>query len=188
MTATLVHEPVAARFTFTAISAAFEALGQAVALVDDDLRFVDVSPSLRGIFGTPDVAGRLITDFLFAPDLVDALRAGRPRISRCELMTSAPRRTILVKSGRVSDGAGATGHNYVVAIEIDAASQDAAGTAAEAHEILRALEANRWRRTAAARSLGISRATVATHLQRAYKRLGLASRAELATWITAHDR
>lgn len=36
--------------------------------------------------------------------------------------------------------------------------------------------------------LGISRATVATHLQRAYKRLGLASRAELATWIVSHDR
>jgi DNA-binding NarL/FixJ family response regulator len=36
--------------------------------------------------------------------------------------------------------------------------------------------------------LGISRATVATHLQRAYKRLGLASRAELATWIASHER
>jgi DNA-binding CsgD family transcriptional regulator len=35
--------------------------------------------------------------------------------------------------------------------------------------------------------LGISRATVATHLQRAYERLGLGSRAELASWVTGHD-
>lgn len=35
--------------------------------------------------------------------------------------------------------------------------------------------------------LGISRATVATHLQRAYERLGLGSRAELASWITGRD-
>lgn len=160
MTATLVHEPVAARSTFTAISAAFEALGEAVALVDDDLRLVDVSPSLRGIFGTPDVAGRLITDFVFAADLSEALRSGRPRVTRCELMTSNPPRVILVKSGRIADGAGASRMNYVVAIDIDSASHDSAGTAAEAQEILRALEANRWRRTAAARSLGISRATL----------------------------
>lgn len=35
--------------------------------------------------------------------------------------------------------------------------------------------------------LGITRATVATHLQRAYERLGLASRAELASYVTGHD-
>lgn len=35
--------------------------------------------------------------------------------------------------------------------------------------------------------LGISRATVSTHLQRAYKRLGLASRAELARLVADHD-
>jgi DNA-binding CsgD family transcriptional regulator len=35
--------------------------------------------------------------------------------------------------------------------------------------------------------LGISRATVATHLQRAYKRLGLSSRAELATLIASRE-
>jgi transcriptional regulator of acetoin/glycerol metabolism len=156
----LAHEPVAGRSTFTAISAAFEALGQAVALVDDELRLVDVSPSFRGIFGTPDVTGRLITEFLHGAELEEALRSGRPGMTRCELMTSAPSRTILVKSGRIADGAGPAGHNYVIAIDIDSASHDAAGTAAEAQEILRALEANRWRRTAAARSLGISRATL----------------------------
>lgn len=35
--------------------------------------------------------------------------------------------------------------------------------------------------------LGISRATVSTHLQRAYKRLGVGSRAELVAYITAHE-
>jgi DNA-binding CsgD family transcriptional regulator len=35
--------------------------------------------------------------------------------------------------------------------------------------------------------LGISRATVATHLQRTYERLGLGSRAELASYVTGHD-
>ena len=35
--------------------------------------------------------------------------------------------------------------------------------------------------------LGIARTTVATHLQRAYTRLGLSSRAELASYITAHE-
>jgi len=55
-------------------------------------------------------------------------------------------------SGRVAGGI------YIVAIEVDA--QHSADTSAEAQEIFRALETHRWRRTAAARSLGISRATL----------------------------
>ena len=35
--------------------------------------------------------------------------------------------------------------------------------------------------------LGISRATVSTHLQRAYKRIGASSRAELVAYITEND-
>jgi DNA-binding CsgD family transcriptional regulator len=35
--------------------------------------------------------------------------------------------------------------------------------------------------------LGISRATVATHLQRAYERLGFGSRAELASWVSSRE-
>ena len=35
--------------------------------------------------------------------------------------------------------------------------------------------------------LGISRATVATHLQRVYERLGLGSRAELASYVAVRD-
>jgi DNA-binding CsgD family transcriptional regulator len=35
--------------------------------------------------------------------------------------------------------------------------------------------------------LGISRTTVATHLQRVFVRLGLSSRAELASYVTAHE-
>ncbi|HUP50756.1 MAG TPA: helix-turn-helix domain-containing protein [Thermoanaerobaculia bacterium] len=150
MPATVAHTP------WMAGSAMFESLGKVVALLDEDLVVVAASPGLRGLLGTPELEGRRITDFLESPAVLDCLRSGR----RCEGdVRTRDSRLLSACGGVLVDASFAPGARYILSIELDDGLS--AGTPSEEGErILRALEAHRWRRSAAARALGISRATL----------------------------
>lgn len=142
--------------SFVAISSIFESLGNGVALLDSDLRIMEGSPAIRGIVGMPDIEGRAFADLFEAPEMIECLRSGR----RCE-------GDIRVRGGAVVRGRGAVltdrafapAARYVISIDVDDGLS--AGTrTGDAERIIRALDAHRWRRSAAARALGISRATL----------------------------
>lgn len=148
MPATVGHE------SFLAIAAAFESLGKVVALLDDDFRIVDASPALRGLFSTPEPDGRPLSDFLDTPD-VKSLFEGR----RCEgEVKTRDGRTLLTCGGVLADRSFFPEARYVIAFDL--AESASMSPSEEAERIIRALESNRWRRSAAARSLGMSRATL----------------------------
>ena len=113
------------------------------------------SAELRGLLSTPEPEGRLITDFIESKDLLDCLRAGR----RCEAEARTVQGRLLSACGGIfSDGSFGPAARYLVCFELE--DQTAGNSSEEAQRIIRALETNRWRRSAAARALGISRATL----------------------------
>ncbi|HUP46847.1 MAG TPA: helix-turn-helix domain-containing protein [Thermoanaerobaculia bacterium] len=139
---------------FTAVCAAFESLGKVVVLLDEEMRIVQASPALRGLLSTPDPEGRYVSEFIDAPEFLDCLRSGR----RCDGSVSRIDGRFLTACGGVLiDGSFAPAARYLVSFELD---DGAATVSEEAQLVIRALEANRWRRSAAAKSLGISRATL----------------------------
>lgn len=140
------------------ISAAFEALGRAVVFLDGDLQIVEASPSGRGIFAMPDLGGQPLLDLLEGENLADAIRRGDASPATCDLVRS-PGRFVVVRSGKLSDGLFSPSIRYILEFDLSATA-GRADDAGEAQRIRRALEAHRWRRTAAARALGISRATL----------------------------
>ena len=146
------------RGVFTPVSATFESLGMAVALLDRDLRIVDASPASRGLLGAPDLAGRSISEFVDVQPIADRLASGH-RISALCRVTSGSPASVNVIAAPLPEGAFANGVRYVIALELLEPSSRYAAVE-EAEKIRRALEDHRWRRTAAARALGISRATL----------------------------
>lgn len=149
MPASVGHE------AFTAVAAAFESLGKVVALLDLEFRIVDASPALRGLFSTPEPEGRFLSDFIEAPEIVKSLFEGR----RCEgEVRTRDGRTLLTCGGSLGDASISPGARYIIAFDLG--ESVAMSPSEEAERIIRALEANRWRRSAAARALGMSRATL----------------------------
>ena len=150
------------------VNAAFEALGRAVVFLDADFRVFEASPAARGLFAAPVVTGQPLTTFVDAGEHLNAIREGDASAVSCSLLRS-PKDSIIIRSGKLTDGPFPAGVRYVVEIELNgtAASEDSAG---EEQRIRKALEAHRWRRTAAARALGISRATLWRRM-RAHKML-----------------
>ena len=142
--------PALANDSFLAVSSTLESLGKVVAFLDDEFRVLDASPALYGLLGTPELEGRLLGDLLDAEALIDAMRAGR----RCERQCATRSGQMLrVTGARLADRLFETDARYVICVDVET-------EAGEAERIVRALEANRWRRSAAARALGISRATL----------------------------
>ena len=142
--------PAIANDTFLIVRSSFEALGKAVAFLDNDLRIVDASPALCTLLNTPAPEGRLLADLMDAQPLLDAMRAGRRGDRQC----STPRGQMLhVTGAKLAERMFDSDARYLICIDVET-------EAGEPERILRALEANRWRRSAAARALGISRATL----------------------------
>jgi len=148
------------RTPFNALSAAFESLGLAVVLLDRDLRIVEASPASRGLLGTPDLAGRGIAEFVELNGISDRLATGGRASAMCRLHVNGNSPSLNVSAAPLPDGGGFEEPvRYVMALELlDTSARQVA--VEEAERIRRALEDHRWRRTAAARARGISRATL----------------------------
>ncbi len=147
------------RTPFNAMSAAFESLGLAVVLLDRELRIVEASPASRGLLGTPDLAGHNIKEFVEMNGISERLSSGGRASGVCRLQSNGTKPSLNVNAAPLPDGGFEEPVRYVMAIELrDTTSRQVA--VEEAERIRRALEDHRWRRTAAARALGISRATL----------------------------
>ena len=142
--------PALANDSFLAVSSTLESLGKMVAFLNDELRVVEASPALYGLFGTPELEGRLLGDLLDAELLIGDMKAGRRADRQCATRSG---QMLHVTGARLTDRLFETDARYVVCVDVETESGDA-------ERIARALEANRWRRSAAARALGISRATL----------------------------
>jgi transcriptional regulator of acetoin/glycerol metabolism len=149
--------PTTVSDAFLAVSATLESLGKVVALLDEGFRIVDASPALRGLLGTPEVEGRALGDFVDATSLIDCMRAGRRCDRQCQTRSG---RMLRVTGAVLPDGSFVPEARYVISIDLEDGLADTDSASGEAEKILRALETNRWRRSAAARALGISRATL----------------------------
>ncbi len=147
------------RTSFNAMSAALESLGLAVVLVDRDLRIIEASPASRGLLGTPDLAGHNIAEFVELNGITERLAAGNRAAAMCRLQANGSRPSLNVSAAPLPEGAFEEPVRFIFAMELrDTSSRYVA--VEEAERIRRALEDHRWRRTAAARALGISRATL----------------------------
>lgn len=146
------------RGVFNPVSAAFESLGMAVALLDSDMKIVDASPASRGLLGAPDLAGRSICEFVDVQPIADRLASGHRISALCRVNAGSPT-SVNVMAAPLPEGAFDNGVRYLIALELLEPSSRYAAVE-EAERIRRALEDHRWRRTAAARALGISRATL----------------------------
>ena len=142
---------------FSAVSATFESLGHAVALLDDNLHIVEASPAFRGLVGTADVDQHNMADFINMTPIADKLRAGERCGGHCEVVNSAA--AVDLTAARLPDGVFEAPVRYAVAVQLRENGANS-GNADDFERIRHALEEHRWRRSAAARSLGISRATL----------------------------
>ena len=150
-----------------AVWAAFESLGKVVAVLDDSLRIVDASPGFRGLLARPDVEGVALADVVKIDDVAESLRAGKRCSYRADVIFGRNSGSVYVTAAPVVDKALGAEARYLVTFDINGNFSN--NEASEALRIRRALEENRWRRTAAARALGISRAT----LWRRMRQLGM---------------
>lgn len=156
---TLALDPEVTRLTFTAVSAAFESLGKIVAFLDENMNVVDACPAFRGVAGSPDIEGRPISHFVDIAPLTDCIRAGKRCEARCELLFGSIG-SAMVSAAPLPEGAFEPHTRYVLSFQLPDEDFGSDLTPEEADRIRRALEENRWRRTATARALGISRATL----------------------------
>lgn len=141
------------------MSAALESLGLAVVLLDREFKIIEASPASRGILGTPDLAGHGINEFVDVSCIAQRLSAGSRASGLCRLQSNGSKPSLNVSGAPLPDGAFEEPVRYILAMELrDTGSRYVA--VEEAERIRRALEDHRWRRTAAARALGISRATL----------------------------
>ncbi|HEX9160255.1 MAG TPA: helix-turn-helix domain-containing protein [Thermoanaerobaculia bacterium] len=142
---------------FSAVSATFESLGHAVALLDDDLQIVEASPAFRGLVGTADVDQHHMSDFIDLTPIADKLRAGERCGGHCEVVSSAA--AVDITAARLPEGVFEAPVRYALTVQLrENGSRN--GDSDDFERIRHALEEHRWRRSAAARSLGISRATL----------------------------
>jgi transcriptional regulator of acetoin/glycerol metabolism len=141
-----------------AVWAAFESLGKVVAVLDESLRVIDASPGFRGLLARPDVEGLRLQDVVGVSDLEQPLRAGKRCTCRADVMFGRNRSSVYVSAAPLVDKALGNEARYLLTFDINGSGSHE--DAPEAQRIRRALEENRWRRTAAARTLGISRATL----------------------------
>ena len=134
------------RAALDAASALFASLGETLICVDADRRISYAPESLRDVMGRPaiDVVGAE-TDAL--------LRLGEHAQVRTQLRNAKVQPVILTLAP-VTERRSFGEIAYVITLRPEEASST------EAERIRAALEAHRWRRDAAARSLGISRATL----------------------------
>lgn len=147
------------RHVFATVSAAFESLGQVVAFLDSSYQVLFASPALRGLIGATEIEGRPISDFIEFEAASESLKKGE----RCELLCDVkarPGHAVQVCAAAFSDATFDARAAYVLCMELFDGESGSESASAEAEKIIRALEANRWRRSAAARALGISRATL----------------------------
>ena len=141
---------------FLTVSAVFESLGNGVALLDSEMRIIGASPAIRGLLGTPEVEGQSIGSFFDAPQLVESLKTGERYEGDLRVRDGA---TVRARAAILSDRAFAPAARYVISIAVDDGLSSGSPNG-DKERIIRALDANRWRRSAAARALGISRATL----------------------------
>ena len=134
------------RMALSAASALFSSLGETLICVDADYRISYAPETLRDLVGRPAAE-------VFGPETDSLLRRGefaqlhtqiRNASAQTVLLTLAP----FTERQRFGDVA------YVITLKADEKTSN------EAEKIRLALETHRWRRDAAARSLGISRATL----------------------------
>jgi len=134
------------RAALNAASALFSSLGETLICVDADRRISYAPDSLREFIGRP------VAD-LFGSETDALLRLGEFAQLRTQLRTVTAQSVVLTlapftERQRFADVA------YVIVLKADEKTSN------EAEKIRLALETHRWRRDAAARSLGISRATL----------------------------
>ena len=136
------------RAVLDAASALFDSLGEVLLCVDGDFRIQFAPDDIRDIVGAPVAA-------VLGHEVEALLRQGRKAETRALLRTPRATRGVtatLAPFVTRRDGGDAT--KYVIVLR----SLEEPDTARS--RIVAALEANRWRRDAAARALGISRATL----------------------------
>ena len=134
------------RTTLDAASAFFSSLGETLICIDADRRISYAPDSLREMVGKPALD-------VFGAETDALLRLGEHAQLHAQLRTATPQPVLLTLAPfterRVFGDVA-----YVVSLR----TVEAGG--GEAERIRGALEAHRWRRDAAARALGISRATL----------------------------
>lgn len=134
------------RSALNAASALFSSLGETLICVDADRRISYAPETLR------DVIGRSALD-VFGPETDGLLRLGEFAQVRTQLRTAAAQ-PVLVTLAPFTERRAFGEIAYVISLKADETGSS------EAERIRAALETHRWRRDAAARSLGISRATL----------------------------
>ena len=135
------------RAVLDAASALFDSIGEVLLCVDGEFRIQYAADDLRDIIGAPVAA-------VLGHEVELLLRQGRRAETRA-----------LLRTPRATRGVTATLAPYVSRKEGDTTKYVIVLRALEEPDsarsrIVAALEANRWRRDAAARALGISRATL----------------------------
>jgi transcriptional regulator of acetoin/glycerol metabolism len=136
------------RTVLDAASALFDSIGEVLLCVDGDMRIVYAPDDLRDLAGFP-LAAALGAE-------VDALlRLGHRAETRAVMHTARGDRGVFVRlAPHVAHRDQLTDVKYVLVLHpLDEPDN-------ERSRIIAALESSRWRRDAAARSLGISRATL----------------------------
>jgi transcriptional regulator of acetoin/glycerol metabolism len=136
------------RAVLDAASALFDSLGEVLLCVDGDFRIQFAPDDIRDITGAPVSA-------VLGHEVEALLRQGRKAETRALLRTPRGTRGVtatLAPFVARRDGGDTT--KYVIVLR-SLEEPDSARS-----RIVAALEANRWRRAAAARALGISRATL----------------------------
>jgi transcriptional regulator of acetoin/glycerol metabolism len=144
------------RTSLDAASAIFDSLGELLICVDGDFRVNYAPDDLRDLHGAPVAA-------VLGPEVEALLRQGRRSETRALLRTSRATRGVFATLAPYVPRRDGDLTKYVIVLK----SLDEPDSARA--RIVAALESNRWRRDAAARSLGISRAT----LWRKMRELGL---------------
>ena len=145
------------RTTFDAANSIFDSIGEVLLCVDGEFRVVYAPPEMRDTIGAPVAV-------ILGAEIDALLRQGRRAETRAVLRTKTGTRGVhATLAPYVARTEGDRDVKYVIVFRMVEEADNARS------RIVAALEANRWRRDAAARSLGISRAT----LWRKMRELGL---------------
>lgn len=136
------------RAVLDAASALFESIGEVLLCVDGDLRIIHAPDDLREVTGAPLSA-------ILGVEVDALVRLGHRSDTRAVLHTARGDRGVAVRlAPHVGHKDLLSDVKYVLVLHpLDEPDNERA-------RVIAALEASRWRRDAAARSLGISRATL----------------------------
>jgi transcriptional regulator of acetoin/glycerol metabolism len=135
------------RAVLEAASALFDSLGEVLLCVDGEFRIQFAPDDLRDVIGAPVAA-------VLGHEVEGLLRQGRKAETRALLHTPRATRGVTATLAPFVSRHGGDSTKYVIVLR-SLEEPDSARS-----RIVAALEANRWRRDAAARALGISRATL----------------------------